>query len=98
MRKVRRVPWTTRCNLLPHLVDVMDPELWFSERCIRFIKMTLNSDNIIVRTIINVGLNGMCSIMGRNRRHLRSKYAMEKCNFMKSWDENSMNECECESM
>ncbi len=36
----------------------MDPELWFSKRCIKFIKMALNSDNIIVRTIINVGLNG----------------------------------------
>ncbi len=58
LHKVWRVPWTTHCNLLPHLAGVMDPELWFSKRCIKFIKMALNSDNIIVRTIINVGLNG----------------------------------------
>ncbi len=31
--------------------------LWFSKRCIKFIKMALNSDNIIVRTIMNIGLN-----------------------------------------
>ncbi len=94
MRKVCRVPWTTHCNLLPHLAGVMDPELWFSKRCIKFIKMALNSDNLIVRTITNVGLNGTHSIMGGNWRHLRSKYGMEKCNVMKSWDEKCKNECE----
>ncbi len=66
MRKVWRVPWTTHCHLLPHLAGVMDPELWFSKRCIKFIKMALNSDNIIVRTITNVGFNGTRSIMGVN--------------------------------
>ncbi len=94
MCKVWRVPWTTHCNLLPNLAGVMDPELWFSKRCIKFIKMALNSDNIIVRTITNVGLNGTHSIMGGNRRHLRSKYGMEECNVMKSWDEKCKNECE----
>ncbi len=29
MVKVWRVPWTTHCNLLPHLVTVMEPEFWF---------------------------------------------------------------------
>ncbi len=54
MHKVWRVPWTTHCNVLPHLTGVMNPEIWFSNRCIKFIKMALNSDNIIVRTITNV--------------------------------------------
>ncbi len=84
MSKVWRVPWTTHYNLLPHLAGVMDPELWFSKICIKFIKMALNSDHIIVRTIINVGLNGTRSIMGGNWRHLRSKYGKEECNVMKS--------------
>ncbi len=44
----------------------MDPELWISKRSINFIKMALNSDNIIVRIIINVSLNGTHSIMGDN--------------------------------
>ncbi len=56
--------------------------------------MALNSDNIIVRTITNVGLTGTHSIMGGNWRHLRSKYGMEECNVMKSWDEKCKNECE----
>ncbi len=71
MRKVWRVPWTTHCNLLPHLAGVMYPELWFSKWCIKFIKMALNSYTIIVRRITNVGLNGTYSIMGDNWRHLR---------------------------
>ncbi len=62
----------------------MEPELWFSKRCIKFINLALNSDNIIVRTVINVGLNGTHSIMDGNWRHLRSKYGMEECNVMKS--------------
>ncbi len=45
MCKVWRVPWTIHGHLLPHLAGVMDPELWFS-------------DNIMVRTITNVDLNG----------------------------------------
>ncbi len=56
--------------------------------------MALNSDNIIIRTIINVGLNGTHSIMGGNWRHLRSKYATEECNVMKSSDVKCKNECE----
>ncbi len=80
-----------------HFAGVIDPELWFSKVCIQFIKVVLNSDNIIVTTIINVGLNGTHSIMGGNWIHLRSKYGIEECNVMKSWDEKCFiykNECE----
>ncbi len=56
--------------------------------------MALNSDNLIVRTITNAGLNGTHSIMGCNWRHLRSKYGMEECNAMTSWDEKCKKECE----
>ncbi len=92
MHKVQMVSSTTHCNLLPHLDAVMDPVLWFSKRCIKFIKMALNSDNIIVRTITNVGVNSFHSIMGGNWRHLRSKYGMEECNVIKRWDEKCKNE------
>ncbi len=64
MCKVWRILWSNHCYLLPHLASVMDPQLWFSKRCIKFIKMALNSDNIIVRTIINIGLRGSQSIIG----------------------------------
>ncbi len=56
--------------------------------------MALNSDNIIVRKIINVGLNDTQSIMCGNWRYLKSKYGMEECNIMKSWYEKYKNECE----
>ncbi len=56
--------------------------------------MALNSDNVIVRTIINVGLNDTHSIMGGNWRHLRYKYGIEECNVINSWDEKYTNECE----
>ncbi len=72
----------------------MEPKLWFSKRCIKSIKMTLNSDNMIVRTIINVGLNGTHSILCGNLIHLRSKYGMEECIVMKCWNEKFKNECE----
>ncbi len=35
--------------------------------------MALNSDNIILITLINVSLNGTHSTMGGNWRYLRSK-------------------------
>ncbi len=77
MRKVWKLPWTTHCNLLPHLAGVIDPDLWFSNKCINYFKMALNLYNIIIRTISNVGLNDSYSIMDGNWRHLRSKYGME---------------------
>ncbi len=66
MHKVWRVPWTTHHNLLPHLAGVIDLELWFSKRCLKCIKIALNSDNIIISTISNVGLNGTHFTMGGN--------------------------------
>ncbi len=94
MQKVWRVPWTSHCNLLPHLGGVMNPELWFSKRCIRYIKMAHNSENIIVRTIVKAGLNGTHFIMCGNCSHFNSKYRMEQCNVKKCWDEMYKNENE----
>ncbi len=65
MRRVWRVPWNTHCVLLPHLAGCMDTELWFSRRCIRFLNMAMKSDNVVVRTIINMGIEGFHSIMGK---------------------------------
>ncbi len=56
--------------------------------------MALNSNNIIVRTIINVGFNDTHSIMGGNWKDLRSKYGMKKYNVMKCCVEKCTNECE----
>ena len=94
MRRVWRVPWDTHCNILPHLAGVMEPELWFSKRCIRFINMALKSENCTVKTIANMGVNGIYSIMGNNYRLLRSKYDMNENNVKGSWNVKCMNESE----
>ncbi len=46
-------------------------ELWFS-KCMRFIKMAMNSSNIVVKTITNMplGIYGLHSVMGANKRFL----------------------------
>ncbi len=53
--RVWRVPWPTHCKLLTYLANCMDIKLWFSRRCMRFIKMTMNSSNIVFKTITNNG-------------------------------------------
>ncbi len=45
MRRVWRVPWRTHNNMLPHLAGMIDRELWFAKRCIKFISMCMKSDN-----------------------------------------------------
>ncbi len=55
IRRVCRVPWTTHCLLLLLLSGFMDIELWFSKRCVKFLKMAINSKNSAVRMIINMG-------------------------------------------
>ncbi len=58
----------------------IDIELLFSRRCMRFIKMDINSSNIVVKTIINMGIYGLHSVMGANKRFLQSKFSMEEMN------------------
>ncbi len=58
VHRLQRDPWTTHCVLLPYLAGCMDIELWFSRRCISFLHMSIKSDNVVVRTIINMGIEG----------------------------------------
>ncbi len=86
MCRVWRVPWTTHYKILPHLANCMDIELWFSRRCKRFIKMTMNSSNIVVKTITNMeGINGLHSVMGAYKRFLQLKFYMEEMNVYEMW-------------
>ncbi len=61
----------------------MDIELWFSRRCIRFLNIALKSDNVVVRTIINMDIEGFHSVMGRNVRLRQSKFKMDASNVLK---------------
>ncbi len=65
VRRVWRVPWITHWVLLPHLAGCMDIKLGFSRRCIRFLNMAMKSDNVVVRTIINMGIEAFHFVMGR---------------------------------
>ena len=76
VRRVWRVPWSTHCLLLPHLANVMSPELSFSKRAISFTRSLLKSNNDTVRTITGMGVYGQHSILGANARHLIYKYDM----------------------
>ncbi len=69
--RVWRVPWTTHCVPLPYLAGCMDIELWFSRRYFRFLNLAMKTDNVVVRTIINMGIEGFHSVMGRNLRLMR---------------------------
>ncbi len=70
----------------------MDIELWFSRRCIGFLNMAMQSDNVVVRTIINMGIEGFHSVMGRNLRLIQSKFKMDKSNVLKCWNHKCDNE------
>ncbi len=78
--RVWRVPWVTHCKLLPHTANCIHIKLCFSRRCMRFIKMAINSCNIVVKTITNMGINGLYSEMGANKRFLQSKLYIEEMN------------------
>ncbi len=76
----------------------VDIELWVSRRCIRFIKMAMNSDNVVVSTIINMGIGGFQSVMGRNLRLMQSRFKMEERHVVTLWNhkcDNVREPCEC---
>ncbi len=92
MRGVWRVPWRTHNNMLLHLAGMIDPELWFAKRCIKFISMCMKSDNNAVKTIFVMGVNGLYSVLGANYRVLCTKYGMNLNNIMKVLNERCANE------
>ncbi len=89
---VWRVPWTTHCVLLPDFAGCIDIELWFSRRWIRLLNMAMKSDNVVVRTIRNMGIEGFHSVMGRNIRLMQSRFKMENSNVLNIWNHKCDNE------
>jgi len=75
-------------HLTLHTLYIIAPfvwlhELWFSKRCIKFLKMALNSKNTVVKMNANMGINGMHFVMGRNLRLMESRFGMERYNVCK---------------
>ncbi len=78
--------------MLPHLAGVIDPQLLFAKRCIKFIRMCMKYDNNTVKTISMIGVNGLYSVLGVNYRVLRTKYFINLNNILKVWNERCANE------
>ncbi len=47
--------------------------------------MAMNPSNIVVKTITNMGIYGLHSVMGANKRFLQSKFYMEEMNVYEIW-------------
>ncbi len=54
--------------------------------------MAMKSDNVVVRTIINMGIEGFHPIMGRNLRLMQSKFKMDESNVLTFWNHKCDNE------
>ncbi len=53
----------------------------------------MKSDNIVVRTIINMeGIGGFHSVMGRNIRLMQSRFKMAEINVLQLWNDKCENE------
>ncbi len=85
IHKVWHLHWRTHNNMLVHVAGVMEPELWFAQRCIKVIKMALISDNNTVCTISNMGQYSSYSIMGDHIKHFNDKYCMDDRNVYATW-------------
>ncbi len=46
----------------------------------RFIRMVMDSSNIVLKTITNMGSNGLLSVMEANKRFLQSKLYVDEMN------------------
>ncbi len=54
-------------------------ELWI-------LKMAMKSDNVVVRTIIDMGIEEFHSVIDRNIRLIQSRFEMEERNVLKFWN------------
>ncbi len=48
----------------------------------------MNSSNIVVKIITNMGIYGLHSVMRANKRFLQSKCYMEEINVYEMWKQN----------
>ncbi len=54
--------------------------------------MAIKSDNVVVRTIINMIIRGFHCVMWRKIRLMQSRFYMEERNVLKSWNHICDNE------
>ncbi len=54
--------------------------------------MAMKSDNVVVRTIINMSIEGFHSVMGSNLILMQSRFKMDESNVLKVWNHKCDNE------
>ncbi len=54
--------------------------------------MPMKSDNVVVRTIINMSIGGFYSAIGRNIKLMQSRFKMEERYVLKLWNHECDNE------
>ncbi len=54
--------------------------------------MAMNSSNIVAKTMTNMDIYGLHSVMGANKRVLQSKFYMEEMNVYEMWKETVYSE------
>ncbi len=54
--------------------------------------MAMSWSNIVVKTITNMGIYGLHSVMGANKRFLQSMFYMEEINVYEMWKQKVNNE------
>ncbi len=54
--------------------------------------MAMKSNDVVVRTMINMGIEGFHSVNGRNLRLRQSNLKMDKCNVLTLWNHKCDNE------
>ncbi len=54
--------------------------------------MAMKSDNVVVRTIINMGIEGFHAVMGSNLRLMQSNFKMDEGDVLKFWNHKCDNE------
>ncbi len=52
----------------------------------------MKSDNVVVRTIISMGIEGFHSVMRRHLRLMQSRFKMDASNVLKLWNHKCDNE------
>ncbi len=75
--------------MLPDLAGMVDPNLWFAKRCIKFINMCMKSDSNTVLT--NYFYYG-CEWIVLGYRVLCTKYGMNLNTIIKVWNERCVTE------
>ena len=85
MKKVWKLPRTTHNDYISIIADVVPPNLMLEKRTIKFIKNLMRSDNVTVKTITGMAINGYQSVLAKNYKYLLYNYNLDIANVYRKW-------------